>query len=241
MGAGMKKRTGHFDKYEFLRRQIAKDLRSLFQHRYGAGFPDGDDGREDLRELLMIISLAPFHHERKMREQIKRTASWMSDDEAEQLIDEICDMPRWQRWSKPKELGMRVNLTNAERDLLRIKLIAPADMSDAEMAQHRKARRCAQDERRRRRAGKRPRSAYLAEAASKRPWEQYGIGKRQYYRRKRAGTLMTQGRPHIDLTKADVHPVTRCRAVAPKGRGAGTPQRDREERLASLGFVVYLF
>ena len=94
MGAGMKKRKGHFDKYEFLRRQIAKDLRSLFQHRYGAGFPDDDAGREDLEELLKPISLAPFHHERKMRKQIKRTASWMSDDEAEQLIAEICDKVR---------------------------------------------------------------------------------------------------------------------------------------------------
>ena len=50
---------GELPKSEILRRVIFGELRRLFRDRYGPTFPDDSAGREDLRELLLLISLGP--------------------------------------------------------------------------------------------------------------------------------------------------------------------------------------
>jgi hypothetical protein len=41
-----------------LRRLRLGNLRKLFRHRYGPTLPDDDAGREDLRELLLPVSVS---------------------------------------------------------------------------------------------------------------------------------------------------------------------------------------
>ena len=95
---------------EGMRRQRYGDLRRLFRDRYGPTFPDHDDAaREDLRELLLPISLSP-HADLKMRNAIEVWAPWVSEDEAQELIDDIRLSPRWERMPTAKKLGERLNL-----------------------------------------------------------------------------------------------------------------------------------
>lgn len=42
-----------------MRRLRLGDVQKVLQHRYGHTLPDDDAGREDLRELLLPISLGP--------------------------------------------------------------------------------------------------------------------------------------------------------------------------------------
>lgn len=46
-------------KSETMRRLRLGDVQKVLQHRYGHTLPDDDAGREDLRELLLPISLGP--------------------------------------------------------------------------------------------------------------------------------------------------------------------------------------
>jgi hypothetical protein len=45
---------------EIMRRRRYGDLRKLFHDRYGQTFPDDDAGNDDLFELLLPVSLAPY-------------------------------------------------------------------------------------------------------------------------------------------------------------------------------------
>ena len=96
-----------------MRRLRLGDLRKLFAHRCrGSILPDDDAGRDYLKELLLPISLGPneaikgshavevWGPTHRMRREIELRAPWMPEDEAVELIDEINQMPMWQR--KPK-------------------------------------------------------------------------------------------------------------------------------------------
>ena len=81
------------------------DLQSILWDRYKGEFPDDDAGRLDLRELLMPLSLKLYDAKDKMRRAISRCAPWMPLAEAEQLIDEIINLPLWERKPKAELLG----------------------------------------------------------------------------------------------------------------------------------------
>jgi len=104
-----------------MRRLRLGDLRRLFQSRCrGSALPDDDAGREYLKELLLPISLGPNEAVQRsraieiwgptdrMRREIKRWAPWMSDDEAQEFLDEIDLMPMWQRKPMARTLGERL-------------------------------------------------------------------------------------------------------------------------------------
>ena len=69
-------------KAETIRRLLVGDLRRIFRHRYGATLPDDDAGRDDLKLLLLPISLSPKAAAEKMQYQIEIIAPWMPDTEA---------------------------------------------------------------------------------------------------------------------------------------------------------------
>ena len=88
------------------------------------------------------------------------------------MIDQIYALdPRYRRPSG-KEIGERIQLTNAEREMLKAWRIAPVDMTAAELREQRKAKDRARRRLKRAEAGAVSRQAYLANAKTKlQPWE----------------------------------------------------------------------
>jgi hypothetical protein len=168
---------------EIIRRLRLGNLRTLFRHRWGPVLPDDDAGREDLRELLLPISVGP-NAAIKMERAIEVWAPWMARDEATQIIDDINLTPIWHRKPTASALGQRLLLTNAERERLRVWSIAAHDMTPEQAAEHRRAKERARKRRYRRSRGSKPRAEYEAASLSRtKPWLALGISRRTWYRR----------------------------------------------------------
>ena len=102
-------------KTEILRRLRLSDHYKYLWGRYPEGLPDADDGHEDLCELLLTISLAAGCYRKINGHQ--NWAGWMSEDEAEQLVDSINRTPNYQRKRTARQNGEICDLTvrNASR------------------------------------------------------------------------------------------------------------------------------
>ena len=173
---------------ETIRRLRLRDMRNYLRCRYGNVLPNDDAGREDLRELLLPISVGP-NPAIKMPKAIELWAPWMSPAEAGELIDAINLMPIWLRKPSARELGKRLRVTNQMRQLWRLWTIAPYDVTDEELAKQRKAkdreRKRRSRERQRQRQGRQTREQWLAGHSISRdkPWLLLGIKRRAYYKR----------------------------------------------------------
>lgn len=173
------------EKNECLRRLRVGNIRSLLRYRYGPTLPDDDAGREDLRELLLAISIAPANANSKMKNAIEVHAPWMSETEAASLIEDINRTPEFQRWRTASDLGQRMQLTNHDRERLRLWTIQPVDMSAEQMAEHRRYKKMMRERNRRRKRGRQPREEYLAGSLSRQePWKAEGISRRTWQRRR---------------------------------------------------------
>jgi hypothetical protein len=206
-------------KDETLRRIRLGDLQRLLRLRYGHELPDDDAGREDLYELLLPISLGDGHS-RKMAKAIELLAPWMTADERLQLIDNINRTPDNLRKITAPALGKKLNLKNREREQLGIRTIAPVDMTAKQLQEQRRAKKRARDERRRRAAKKQPREVYLATHSLSRdkPWEEKGISRRTWERRRNKNRDARQRQ--IKLTNAKRSLASRRKLrVSEKGRG----------------------
>jgi hypothetical protein len=102
--------------------------------------PKRHAGRDDLFVLLCVVSLAPSNTDRKMAHVLALWAPWMQLDEAEMYVEHINRLTIYEWMPAAKELGERLNLTNAERERLRLWPIAPIDMTDEQLAEQRKAK-----------------------------------------------------------------------------------------------------
>jgi hypothetical protein len=111
---------------EQFRRWRLGELRRLYHDRYGLTLPDDDAGREDLRELLLLASMA-FNPDRNMRNVLSQAAPWMDKAEAERLFDDINQTPIYLRKPSARILGDRLRLTSEERT------IKPFNRTDAEL------------------------------------------------------------------------------------------------------------
>jgi hypothetical protein len=171
-------------KVEKLRRLRIGDLQKLLRFRYGPTLPDDDAGRDDLRELLLPVSLGR-EAEHKMKHIVEVWAPWMPATEARQLIDDISRTPAYLRKSNAQEIGNRQNVTYHTRQTLGLRTIAPCDMTPDQLTEWRKAKKRARAERRRRKAGQKPRQAYLANSLSRlKPWEAKDISRAKWYRQR---------------------------------------------------------
>jgi hypothetical protein len=175
---------------EVFRRLRLGNIRVLLRHRYGATLPDDDAGREDLLELLLPVSLQANSPSKAMRNAIQTWAPWMAENETNDLIQKIELTPPKLRYRTPEDLGLRFNVTMAEREQLRLWMIAPVDLTETQLDDRRRVRRRATDrlrkERARREAGARSRQAYLAASLSlRKPWAKDGISRAQWYRRQK--------------------------------------------------------
>ena len=146
------------------------ELQKILRWRCGRELPDDDAGREYLRLLLEVVSLGPDARGR-MLNQIQIWAPWMDSQEFCQLIDSVRRKPEYFRKRKADQLGEEINLTYDERQRLRIRTIAPADLTPAEFSEKRRERRREKQRenqrKRRRKAGVKSRTVYLATSLTK--------------------------------------------------------------------------
>jgi hypothetical protein len=167
-------------KTEMIRRLRLGDVQKLLRQRYGHTLPDDDAGRDDLRELLLPISLGQ-EAGRKMENAIQVWAPWMDAAEAGQLMDHINRIPAYLRKATGCELGQRMNLTYQQRQAWGIRTIAPCDMTDEQLIEQRRAKDRARKRRKRREAGGRPRDESFART---RPWEKERVSRATWFRRR---------------------------------------------------------
>jgi hypothetical protein len=164
-------------KWEVVRRLRYGALMKLFRHRYGYQFPDDDAGRDDLFVLVCVVSLAPAASDLKIAHTIEMWAPWMQPDEREMLVEHVNRLTIFDRMPAAKELGERLNLTNAERERLRLWPIKPVDMTVEQLMEQRKTKERERQTQRRRANGVRPR------VATPKPLEAEGIPRSTWYRR----------------------------------------------------------
>jgi hypothetical protein len=202
-------------KQEMLRRLRLGDLKRLFRKRYGHTLPDDDAGREDLRELLLPISLGS-EAGRKMENAVAVWAPWMATDEAQQLIDQINLTPTQHRKPTARDLGERLRLTYEQRKALGIRTIAPCDMSDEELHDRRKARRAYLQWKRRQAKGGMTRAEYSSKSLTRlQPWDAQGISRRTWYRRR--GTSLKLIKLNIEASHLCQSPQEDIRASKVEG------------------------
>ena len=222
-------------KIEIWRRLRLGDMRRLFQHRYGVTFPDADDGREDLRLLLLPISLGQ-DPQRRMTNAIDLWAPWMPPNEAETLVASIVTTPLNMRRPPPDLLGKVLNVTNAQREVLRLWTIAPIDMTDEQLAEHRKAKRRNWKRAARLRVGRKTRQEYLAcnTISRDRPWLALGISRRTWYRRQRGTGTSVGPINSISLSQTCATPNNKPRVSKRVAEycSAQTPRKHRNTKQA---------
>jgi hypothetical protein len=160
------------------------DIARLFADRYGAGLPDDDAGRDDVRIMVHHLALMSGDQVKRITSWIASRAPWMAPDAAQHLIEQAIAKPL--RWRADK-LAVRLNLTAADRSRLGIKTIGACDLTKAEREAARKARKRQTERKGRRAKGVKPRAEYLATSAERaKPWLAEGISRRTWYRRQRA-------------------------------------------------------
>ena len=159
------------------------DLNKLFARRYGGNresyvFPEDDAGLEDLKILLHHYAL---NNPLAMSRIVKLRAPWLDQTATIRLLEQIQAFP--QKW-RSDTLGRKINLTGAEWRILRLRTIAPIDMTRKERAAFSQALARERRQARRRAQGKKPRAEYLAMSLSRtEPWLAANISRSTWYRR----------------------------------------------------------
>ncbi len=228
------------DRIEMIRRLRLGNLRKLLRDRNGPILPDDDAGREYLVELLLAISLGP-HAEIKMPNAIEVWAPWMDKYEGGAIIDQIKLMPIWDRKPTARVLGERLQVTNGERERLKLWTIAPCDMGKRGMVWWRKLKDRERKRRLRKLQGRQSRIAYLAKhtTSKEQPWKREGISRRTwYYRLKQADCTSPSGVKLLTVTEQPVQPQQKRQVSKKKSaekkpstiKSQPTPQSQKPER-----------
>ena len=189
-------------------KQRIGDLNNLFTWRYRGNresyvFPDDDAGLEDLKILLHHYAL---NNPLAMPRIIKLRAPWINEAAAAGLLEQIETFP--QKW-RADTLGRKLHLTGAEWRTLRLRTIAPADMTRQGRVAYSQALARQRRQAKRRAKGKKPRAEWLAKSVSQtKPWLPLKMSRRTWYRRGEPtppsrGTIVDT----IKILKATTRPV----------------------------------
>lgn len=146
-------------------------LERIFADRYKARrLPDDDAGRDDFRLMMDLLVQRGDDHCRRW------AAEWMPDLPGDEL-DDILDSAG-KRWT-PAALGKALNLTNATRLRLNVRIILPVDRTKKQLKHDTGKRDAARKRARRLEAGARPHARSLSQT---KPWEALGMSRATYYR-----------------------------------------------------------
>ena len=207
---------------EMFRRRRLGDIRRLLDWCCGPILPDADDGREYLTDLLFAMSLGR-NPRAGMMQTVRDRAPWLTEDEAADHIDCILKLPAKGRRSTAEEIGQSLRVINEERERLRLWTIRPVDMTDEQLAEQKKAKDRARENRKRARV---PRDAWLEKnnLSKQQPWKAKNMSRASWYRRK-AETGVSQEKESI--TRTD---LSHGAPDAAKGTGKGRDTRARPPR-----------
>ena len=163
------------------------ELERLWNVRYGGVLPNDDAGTDDLWIAAQLIR----HHQGDISAKIlawaRKWAPWCSSDEACRLAAHVVRRPYK---FTADVLAEKVGLTYAERMALGIKTIGSTDVDQAERERLRRQRSRANEKKKRHAKGAVPRSTYEETSnESLRPWEDEGISRATWYRRRRASRV----------------------------------------------------
>jgi len=240
---------------ERMRRLRLGDLRRLAHYRsHGPILSDDDAGREYLFELLLPISAGPYEAIRRpgmvnlwgpterMFQEIERWAPWMTHTEADALIDEINQMPLWQRKIKAGPLGKRLNVTYSEREELRLWTIAQCEFGPKAMAELRKHKRRKRMRLLRQRRGARPQAASISKA---RPWIAAGFNTRRTWERHGKPNVATSCQVNLISTEhetATPHhpPLSRVAERTATNKTEITPQPPQKAETSEMDMTCVL-
>lgn len=178
------------------------NVKRILADRYGPHLPDTEDGRYDL--LPHVHHLALLRGPDHARSEAVRLLPELTEVEVAGMLMDAC-------WWDDDELGVYLELSDADRTRLKITTIGACDCLRAERLKRRRRNRRDADRARRAAAGARARRQ---SAEQTRPWEQEGISRRTWYRRRSNGTDGTVSRP-ASLT--DGRPARAVPDAAPAG------------------------
>ncbi len=235
-------KPGDPGKWERVRRLRHGALVKLFRHRWGPTLPDDSSGREDLFELLCVVSVALSATEKKMANTIETMAPWMQPEEAQMLVEHVQQLTIYERMPNNRELGKRMRLTSAEREALKLWPIRPVDLTEEQFAEQASKRERARRAAKRRQDGVKTRAEYLAELKAKpKPWEASGLSRWQWYRAHKVRSDSRRGEVETIVIKKRPHPVRsqqghqRCGEVKMLREASEVGKVERQETRCSPG------
>lgn len=217
-----------------------RDTEKLIRRRHGAALPDTDDVDIYLAPVARCFRRIAIDKGKpaQLGDVIDRLGLWCDTWAPLAAVDLIADTAR-QVFSEPArfdlddELGTAWRVTYAERQACRLTTIGCYDVDRRSRTVLAKDRRRERDRlakaEKRRAEGAVPRSVYEANSLSKtKPWEQMGITRRTYERRRAAGQHVASASPHpssyrepTDLRHATAEVVIRLSLAATTKPTAG--------------------
>ena len=171
----VRRQKGPFPKRALFPNLRKSELERLFVERWGNALPDDDAGRADLRLMVDHLAQLSVHH---ITGWVSTWASWLSDDELDDLIAVVGPGKHWTAIA----LGKELNLDDAMRTRLKIRTIGAVDCTKAKRARRCKKQEAAAARARRAKAGAAPHA--LSEAHLK-PWLALDVSESTYRRKKR--------------------------------------------------------
>lgn len=157
------------------------DFARLFRARYGVTLPDDDAGRDDLEPVLHHLAAMP-QAARHCAQWLDLWAPWLSRAESREAIAKAVASPRG--WTAD-QLAWRYRVTKEERTMLGLTTIGAIDQGKG--ARTKRRRECDRQRKtaKRRAAGAVSRSEYVqASIEHAKPWEQAGISRATWYRKR---------------------------------------------------------
>src|SRR5262249_32577676 len=136
-------------------------------------------------------------------------------------------MPAWQRKPSARQLGNWLNVTNTERERLKLWTIRPCDMSDEQLAKQRKAKDRARKKQRRLKQG---RTAQAMSLSRTKPWLAERVSRATWYRNRE--TTLSQPK---DITLTD-----KLVSLPTKLQRRGAISGNVPDALSQCGEVVHL-
>jgi hypothetical protein len=162
------------------------ELARLFCARYGPQLPDDDAGRADARLMAHHLAKMSGDPQRRVVDWLDVHAPWLISSERSKLLAEINTKPR--RW-RAEKLAQLLNLTEVDRQRLKITTIGSIDVTRAERTKRRKQAKREFIAAARRANGAVPRAEYEAQSLARtKPWrrsacpERHGIASASQHR-----------------------------------------------------------
>ena len=169
--------------------QRAREVRAVLTAHYGDTLPDDDAGRDGLTVMLKYVMQAnPCRAVSAMLAEARAWAPWMAYEERRKLVERVASTKPLKL--KADALAKKLAVTYVERTLLGLTTIGCCDLTRAERNKLTRRRKTGSERERRRQAGVKSRSEYLASQAnsaeSREPWKAKGVSRATWYRQTKA-------------------------------------------------------